>query len=83
MTDPLETLRLPDGPIDPSPAFVTQLRGRLVDALSTSFHPPLTSRGGPMTRAVQFRNGHRQGDISHISLGLPDPAVVKRSTGRC
>jgi predicted enzyme related to lactoylglutathione lyase len=27
-----------------------------------------------MITAVQFRNGHRQGDISYISLGLPDPA---------
>ena len=27
-----------------------------------------------MSRAVQFRNGHRQGDISYISLVLPDPA---------
>jgi predicted enzyme related to lactoylglutathione lyase len=25
------------------------------------------------TTAVQYRNGHRQGDISYISLGLPDP----------
>ncbi|HEX3461228.1 MAG TPA: VOC family protein [Acidimicrobiales bacterium] len=26
------------------------------------------------TTAVQFRNGHRHGDISYISFGIPDPA---------
>jgi predicted enzyme related to lactoylglutathione lyase len=50
------------------------MRGRLVDALPKPFDPPFTPRGEPLSRAVQFRNGHRQGDISYISLVLPDPA---------
>jgi predicted enzyme related to lactoylglutathione lyase len=75
MTDPLEILHSPDRPIDPSPGFAAELRGRLVDALETPPDPQITPKGAAMrTTAVQFRNGHRQGDISYISLGIPDPA---------
>ncbi|MGH9096809.1 MAG: VOC family protein [Acidimicrobiales bacterium] len=74
MTDPLEILHTPDDPISPSPRFATDLRERLVEALSTPPDPMTRPQGGPMKLAVQFRNGHRQGDVSYISLGLPDPA---------
>lgn len=74
MADPLDILRSPDHPIDPSPRFAAELRDRLVDALSTPPDPRPTTEGAPMITAVQFRNGHRQGDISYISLGIPDPA---------
>jgi predicted enzyme related to lactoylglutathione lyase len=74
MTDPLEILHSPDRPVHPAPRFTSELRERLIDALSTPPDPQATSKGAAMTTtAVQFRNGHRQGDISYISLGLPDP----------
>lgn len=75
MTDPLEILHTPDRPARPSPRFAAELRGRLIDALTTPPEPPATAKGAAMTTtAVQFRNGHRPGDISYISFGIPDPA---------
>ncbi len=63
MTDPLDVLRAPDTPIDPSPAFAADLRARLVRALATG-EPPM-----PTTSA---ENGLRQGDVSYVVLGVPD-----------
>jgi predicted enzyme related to lactoylglutathione lyase len=75
MTDPLEILHSPDRPIAPPPRFAAELRGHLIDALETPPDPQITPKGAAMTTtAVQYRNGHRQGDISYISLGIPDPA---------
>ncbi|HEX3839600.1 MAG TPA: VOC family protein [Acidimicrobiales bacterium] len=75
MTDPLEILHTPDRPARPSPGFAAELRDRLIEALETPPESPATAKGGAMTTtAVQFRNGHRPGDISYISLGIPDPA---------
>jgi predicted enzyme related to lactoylglutathione lyase len=68
MTDPyasdaLRVLRSPDTPIDPSAAFAADLRARLVRALAT---------GATMTTAPE--NGLRQGDISYVTLAVPDLA---------
>ena len=60
MTDPLDVLSTPDVPIDPSPAFAADLRARLVRALAT----------GDTVDVPE--NGLRQGDISYVTLAVPD-----------
>lgn len=70
-TDPLDALRTPIIPMAPDPAFVARLRDRLVEAV---FAP--TTKEKPMSTdlTTRPRNGSRHGDISYITLGLPDLA---------
>jgi len=70
-TDPLDALRAPITPLAPDPGFAADLRERLVQALLA---PPSTEQ--PMTThlSTRPRNGTRHGDVSYITLGLPDLA---------
>lgn len=71
MTDPLEALRYPLIPMDPDPTFAAALRDRLVRAMVTS------SRKEPLMEArlsSRPRNGVIHGDVSYITLMLPDLA---------
>jgi predicted enzyme related to lactoylglutathione lyase len=69
--DPLDTLRTPVIPLAPDPAFAADLRDRLVRAVlaSPAEEPPMSTE-----RTVRPRNGFRHGDVSYITLGLPDLA---------
>ncbi len=71
-TDPFDALRDPVTPRAPAPAFVAALRDRLVRALLVS---PLEEES-PMASetTIRPRNGFRHGDVSYITLGLPDLA---------
>jgi len=67
--DPLDALRAPVIPLAPEPAFAARLRDRLERAVlapTTKEHLMTTD----LTRRP--RNGARHGDVSYISLGLPD-----------
>ena len=66
-SDPLDALRGPVIPLAPDPMFAATLRNRLRAALApTSKEPPMD------TDLTRPRNGRRHGDISYITLGLPD-----------
>jgi predicted enzyme related to lactoylglutathione lyase len=69
--DPLEALRAPITPLAPDPAFAARLRSRLVGA-SLAPNP----KESPMTTDMitRPRHGFRHGDVSYITLGLPDLA---------
>jgi uncharacterized protein len=68
MPDPFEALRTAPTPIDPEPAFAARLRARLARALAPS------DQGDPrMTLQVsETENRLRQGDLSYLSLWVPD-----------
>lgn len=68
-TDPLDALRTPIIPIAPDPAFAARLRDRLVRAVLAP-----TPKEYPMSTDLtnRARNGSRHGDVSYITLGLPD-----------
>ena len=48
--DPFETLRLPDDPIAPSPAFAASLKARVISALGLA---PVLSKGTAMPRTAE------------------------------
>jgi predicted enzyme related to lactoylglutathione lyase len=70
-TDPLDALRAPVTPYTPDPAFAADLRDRLVRALLAP-RPEEPSMATDLT--TRPRHGSRHGDVSSISLGLPDLA---------
>src|SRR5262249_26763144 len=67
MPDPFEALRTAPTPIDPDPAFAARLRARLARALQPDTgEPNMTLQTSETTDQV------RQGDISYLSLWVPD-----------
>jgi len=68
MPDPFEALRTAPTPIDPEPAFADRLRARLARALR------LHEQGEPgMTLHIpETVEQFRQGDMSYVSLWVPD-----------
>jgi predicted enzyme related to lactoylglutathione lyase len=68
-TDPLEALLAPVAPLNPDPAFAVALRQRLARAVDASNQKELLMDKKMSTRP---RNGLRHGDVSYITLGLPD-----------
>jgi predicted enzyme related to lactoylglutathione lyase len=70
-TDPIDALRAPIIPVAPDPAFAARLHSRLVRMLIAP-----TPKEQLMTAdlANRPRNGVRNGDVSYITLGLPDLA---------
>ncbi len=70
-TDPLDALRTPITPLAPDPTFAADLRERLVRAVLAP-----TSKEHPINTdlSIRPRNGARHGDVSYITLGLPDLA---------
>ncbi|MGH8919659.1 MAG: VOC family protein, partial [Actinomycetes bacterium] len=75
--DPLDALRTPITPLAPDPAFAADLRRRLMRALAP------TTKENPMTTDLtnRPRNGVRHGDVSYITLGLPDLARARAFYG--
>ena len=77
MTDPLDALRAPVTPADPDPAFAARLRARLERALGLPegvavTELPLTPE--PAAEVEPAAAPLRQGDISYVSLWVPDVA---------
>ncbi len=70
MLDPFNALRSPVVPVAPDPDFAARLHRRLVQAVS----PTASEEEHPMTTnpTTRPRNGSRHGDVSYITLGLPD-----------
>jgi uncharacterized protein len=68
-TDPLEALLVPATPLNPDPLFAATLRERLGQAVAASNRKELLVSTNISTRP---RNGLRHGDVSYITLGLPD-----------
>jgi predicted enzyme related to lactoylglutathione lyase len=68
MPDPFEALRTAPTPIDPDPAFAARLRARVVRALfpSTQGEPSMTLQSTEQSQRL------RQGDMSYVSLWVPD-----------
>ena len=70
MPDPFEALRTALTPIDPDPAFAARLRARVARALR------LSDKGVDKTsmslQTSETINQLRQGDISYLSLWVPD-----------
>lgn len=68
-SDPLDALRAPLTPLAPDPAFAADLRDRIVRAspAPTPQEPPMSTE-----TTTRLRNGFRHGDVSYITLGLPD-----------
>jgi predicted enzyme related to lactoylglutathione lyase len=66
--DPFEALRTAPTPIDPDPAFAARLRARVARALQ------LPDQGEPsmILQTSETSNQIRQGDISYLSLWVPD-----------
>jgi predicted enzyme related to lactoylglutathione lyase len=78
--DPLDALRTPITPMAPDPAFAARLRRRLELLVTT------TEEEDQMTdvllRDRLSRNGTRHGDVSYITLALPDAAKGRRFYGQ-
>jgi predicted enzyme related to lactoylglutathione lyase len=68
-TDPLDVLRAPVTPLAPDPAFAAELRDRWARAMLA----PTSREHGPSAEmTTRPRNGVRHGDVSYVTLGLPD-----------
>ncbi|MDQ1634284.1 MAG: uncharacterized protein QOJ32_1093 [Frankiaceae bacterium] len=85
-TDPFEALRLGPTPVDPDPGFATALRERL-DRLVLLPEEPMSTRTATSTNpdtkpGTRNRNGARQGDISYITVRVPDLAHTTEFFGR-
>ncbi len=67
--DPLSTLLAPVVPVAPDPGFAADLRHRLARAISspTRKEPVMTTGTN-----IRPRNGVRHGDVSYVTLRLPD-----------
>jgi predicted enzyme related to lactoylglutathione lyase len=77
-SDPLDALRSTTTSLAPDAAFAADLRDHLVRAVSTPHpkEPPMKTE-----TTTRPRNGHRNGDVSYITLGLPDLARAKAFYG--
>jgi uncharacterized protein len=73
MTDPLDVLRTPVTPVDPDPEFAAALRQRLVRAVLAAPHQE-EPMNDVLLRDGLSRNGTQPGDVSYVTLALPDPA---------
>ena len=67
MPDPFEALRTAPTPIDPDPVYAARLRARVERALQPDAGEPSMTLHTPEA-ASQIR----QGDISYLSLWVPD-----------
>lgn len=69
MTDPLDVLRAPFTPVDPDPAFATDLRARLERALAL----PRGAAMSETTLTVPAEDpAYRHGDVGYAWLSVPD-----------
>ena len=74
MSDPLDALRIPVVPMAPDPAFAARLRRRIELALTDRSEEPPEEENmtAALARDRLARNGTRHGDVSYITLALPD-----------
>jgi predicted enzyme related to lactoylglutathione lyase len=77
-SDPLDALRSPITPLAPDAAFAADLRDQLVRVVPT---PPPKEPPMNTETTTRPRNGVRNGDVSYITLGLPDLAQGKAFYG--
>lgn len=77
MSDPLEVLRLADEPATPEPRFAAVLRARLVHVLLAAQPEESTMTHAPTTVPAPPRNGNRHGDISYLTVGVPDASRAR------
>ena len=87
MTDPLDALAAPIVPIAPAPAFAIELRRRLERELSRQAgagqeehveQEKEESMPDALLHNQVSRNGTRHGDVSYVTLALPDAAAGRR-----
>lgn len=84
MADPFDALRSPVAPIAPDPAFAARLRHRLevtLAHLSPQQSEEESNMSDVLLRDGRSRNGTRHGDVSYITLALPDDAAGRRFYG--
>jgi predicted enzyme related to lactoylglutathione lyase len=83
MADPLDALRIPVTPMSPDPAFAARLRHRL--EVTLAHLTPQSEEESNMSDVLQrdrlSRNGTRHGDVSYITLALPDASAGRRFYG--
>ena len=73
MADPFDALRTPVVPVDPSPVFTTRLRSRLERALEAEKGSRMpTDPPDAETATASNPPAARPGDISYVSLWVPD-----------
>jgi predicted enzyme related to lactoylglutathione lyase len=80
MADPLDALRLTDEPVQPDATFAAQLRERIARALLTSSSLEEPMSPNTLSRS-EFRNGVKHGDVSYVTLGVPDLTRAKAFYG--
>lgn len=85
MTDPLDSLRAPIVPMAPDPMFASRLRHRLEQELVRQ-EAALSEEEDPMSDATVrnqvSQHGTRHGDVSYVTLAVPDAAAGRRFYGR-
>lgn len=73
MPDPFEALRTAPTPIDPDPAFAQRLRARVIRALQ-----PDQGDHSIIMQTTETADRLRQGDMSYVSLWVPDVELAAR-----
>jgi predicted enzyme related to lactoylglutathione lyase len=81
MTDPLEALRSGIVPVAPDPGFAAGLRRRL-ELMLTDQAEQEDHMTDVLLRGSRSRNGTRHGDVSYITLAVPDASAARRFYGR-
>lgn len=69
MTDPLDVLRAPLDPVDPDPAYATDLRARVERALALPRGVAVSETTAP---APAVDETYRHGDVGYAWLAVPD-----------
>ena len=82
VTDPLDALRTPVVPVAPDPVFASRLRRRLAQQLQAHHARQEAPVTDVLLRDGFSRNGTRHGDVSYITLAVPDAAAARRFYGR-
>lgn len=77
--DPLDTLRTPITPLAPDPTFAARLRRRIELLMTTQDGEG--QMADVLLRDGISRNGTRRGDVSYITLALPDADRGRRFYG--
>jgi len=80
MSDPLDALRMTVVPIAPDPVFAANLRRRLQLEMTGDQEQEETMTEA-LLRDQMSRNGTRHGDVSYITLALPDAAAGRTFYG--
>jgi predicted enzyme related to lactoylglutathione lyase len=89
VSDPLDVLRTPIVPMAPDPMFAARLRRRIERLLDQSGEDQSEEQSEEESNMADVlhrnrlsRNGTRHGDVSYITLAVPDAAAGRRFYGR-